>query len=132
MASNPQVSESTPVATPLADVYPLLRPGYDQNDDSNETDPPDASPQPTLPAGKHSRSFALELSNRNQNMHLLLLMTWLLSCVAPAWAALIRTALTTGFTMPLAGDGNFFKVMPFLALAELARNRGSRVLQRSR
>ena len=62
---------------------------------------------------------SLSLSNKNRNMHILLLMTWLLPFVAPILAVWVRTLITTGFTVPFNGDHNFMNVAPFLLLVDL-------------
>ncbi|KAF8969376.1 PGAP1-like protein-domain-containing protein [Flammula alnicola] len=58
--------------------------------------------------------------NINHNMHLLLLMTWLLPLTAPVLAVWVRTLLTAGYTTPFDGDHNFLAVLPFLILVDFA------------
>jgi GPI inositol-deacylase len=58
--------------------------------------------------------------NYNHNVHLLLLLTWLLPLVAPVLAVWVRTLITAGFTTPFDGDHNFLKAAPFLILVDFA------------
>lgn len=58
--------------------------------------------------------------NLNHNLHLLLLMTWLLPLTAPVLAVWVRTLLTAGYTTPFDGDHNFLAVLPFLVLTDYA------------
>jgi hypothetical protein len=55
---------------------------------------------------------------RRLDMHILLLMTWLLPLVAPVLAVWVRTLMTAGFTVPFDGDHNFLNVAPFLLLVD--------------
>ncbi|KAF8897930.1 PGAP1-like protein-domain-containing protein [Infundibulicybe gibba] len=57
---------------------------------------------------------------RNHNMHLLLLMTWLLPLTAPVLAVWVRTLMTAGLTTPFDGDHFFLHVAPFLCLVDFA------------
>lgn len=66
---------------------------------------------------------SFNLSTHHRNMHLLLLMTWLLPLVAPVLAVWVRTLMTAGFTVPFNGDHNFLHVAPFLLLVD-ARSSG--------
>ncbi|TFK25932.1 GPI-inositol-deacylase [Coprinopsis marcescibilis] len=59
-------------------------------------------------------------NNQNLNMHILLLMTWLLPLVAPTLAVWVRTLITAGFTTAFDGDHNFLNVAPFLILVDFA------------
>lgn len=59
-------------------------------------------------------------NNLNYNLHLLLLMTWLLPLTAPVLAVWVRTLLTAGYTTPFDGDHNFLAVLPFLILADFS------------
>lgn len=54
----------------------------------------------------------------NYNMHLLLLLTWLLPLTAPVLAVWVRTLLTAGYTTPFDGDHNFLAVLPFLIVVD--------------
>lgn len=60
------------------------------------------------------------IDNHNHNMHLLLLMTWLLPLVAPVLAVWVRTLATAGLTTPFDGDHDFFNIAPFLILVDFA------------
>ena len=66
-----------------------------------------------------TRPTALPLSDENQNMHILLLMTWLLPLVAPFLVVRVRTLITAGFIVSFDGDHNFMNVAPFLLLLDL-------------
>ncbi|KAF8204692.1 GPI-inositol-deacylase [Pholiota molesta] len=59
-------------------------------------------------------------NNLRHNMHLLLLMTWLLPLTAPVLAVWVRTLLTAGYTTPFDGDHNFLAVLPFLIYVDFA------------
>ncbi|OJA08129.1 hypothetical protein AZE42_04157 [Rhizopogon vesiculosus] len=54
----------------------------------------------------------------HENMHLLLLMTWLLPLSMPVLAVWVRTLMTAGYMTPFNGDHNVFKVAPFLVLVD--------------
>ncbi|KAG5639694.1 hypothetical protein H0H81_005877 [Sphagnurus paluster] len=60
------------------------------------------------------------VENHNHNMHMLLLMTWLLPLVAPVLAVWVRTLLTAGLTTPFDGDHDFLNAAPFLVLVDFA------------
>jgi glycosylphosphatidylinositol deacylase len=60
----------------------------------------------------------LSLDGHHLNMHILLLMTWLLPFVAPVLAVWVRTLMTAGFTVPFDSDHNFLNVAPFLLLVD--------------
>jgi glycosylphosphatidylinositol deacylase len=62
----------------------------------------------------------IKRENANHNLHLLLLMTWLLPLTAPVLAVWVRTLLTAGYTTPFDGDHNFLAVLPFLVLTDFA------------
>ena len=66
-----------------------------------------------------TRPITLPLSDENQNMHILLLMTWLLPLVAPFLVVRVRTLITAGFIVSFDGDHNFMNVAPFLLLLDL-------------
>ena len=66
-----------------------------------------------------TRPTTLPLSDENQNMHILLLMTWLLPLVAPFLVVRVRTLITAGFIVSFDGDHNFMNVAPFLLLLDL-------------
>ncbi|KAF8165658.1 GPI-inositol-deacylase [Crassisporium funariophilum] len=68
------------------------------------------------PSGLRDRD--VKQDNLNHNMHLLLLMTWLLPLTAPVLAVWVRTLLTAGYTTPFDGDHNFLAVLPFLVLVD--------------
>ena len=71
----------------------------------------DQSPSTTNPQ-------PLSLDGHHLNMHILLLMTWLLPFVAPVLVVWVRTLITAGFTVPFDGDHNFLNVAPFLLLVD--------------
>jgi len=56
---------------------------------------------------------------RDQNAHMLLLMTWLLPLAAPVLVVWVRTLQTAGYTTPFNGDHNVLKIAPVLLLVEL-------------
>ena len=58
------------------------------------------------------------------NMHILLLMTWLLPLAAPVLVVWVRTLLTAGLTTPFDGDHFVLNVAPFLVLVEFASGPG--------
>jgi glycosylphosphatidylinositol deacylase len=58
------------------------------------------------------------LGHHHGNMHLLLLMTWLLPLTAPILVVWVRTLMTAGYTVPFSGDHNFLNVAPFLLLVD--------------
>jgi glycosylphosphatidylinositol deacylase len=87
------------------------------------------SVQPEAPATSPSESHSptdgpsFNLNSHHRNMHILLLMTWLLPLVAPVLAVWVRTLITAGFTVPFGGDHNFLNIVPFLLLVD-ARSSG--------
>lgn len=104
--------------THAAPDIPLIR-VRDTDDDAAEDKEPiestnheaqrDLSPHPIYTA-----------DNRNHNMHILLLMTWLLPLAAPVLVVWTRTLVTAGLTTPFDGDHDFFNVAPFLVLVDFA------------
>lgn len=58
--------------------------------------------------------------NLNHNLHILVLMTWLLPLTAPVLAVWVRTLLTAGYTTPFDSDHNFLAVLPFLIFTDFA------------
>lgn len=74
----------------------------------------------------------IKQNNLNHNLHLLLLMTWLLPLTAPVLAVWVRTLLTAGYTTPFDGDHNFFAVLPFLVLADFASWTPEKLFDRTR
>ncbi|KAH0587945.1 hypothetical protein H2248_006694 [Termitomyces sp. 'cryptogamus'] len=60
------------------------------------------------------------MDNHNHNLHILLLMTWLLPLVAPVLAVWVRTLFTAGWTTPFDGDHDFLNAAPFLVLVDFA------------
>ncbi|KAG6813426.1 hypothetical protein H0H92_011123 [Tricholoma furcatifolium] len=72
------------------------------------------------------------LDNHNHNMHLLLLMTWLLPLVAPVLAVWVRTLFTAGLTTPFDGDHDFLNAAPFLILVDFASWNTERLFERQR
>ncbi|KAJ7853872.1 PGAP1-like protein-domain-containing protein [Mycena leptocephala] len=59
-------------------------------------------------------------NNHNHNMHLLLLMTWLLPLAAPVLVVWVRTLAVAGLTTPFDGDHFFLSAAPFLILVDFA------------
>lgn len=88
---------------------------------TNHTTQREPSPHPTYAA-----------DNRNHNMHLLLLMTWLLPLAAPVLAVWVRTLITAGLTTPFDGDHNFFNVAPFLVLVDFISWHSGALFERQR
>ncbi|RDB19940.1 GPI inositol-deacylase [Hypsizygus marmoreus] len=72
------------------------------------------------------------IDNHNHNMHLLLLMTWLLPLVAPVLAVWVRTLATAGLTTPFDGDHDFLNVAPFLVLVDFASWNTGMLFERQR
>ncbi|KAJ6616258.1 PGAP1-like protein-domain-containing protein [Mycena sp. CBHHK59/15] len=60
------------------------------------------------------------VNNHNHNMHLLLLMTWLLPLAAPVLVVWVRTLAVAGLTTPFDGDHLFLSAAPFLILVDFA------------
>jgi hypothetical protein len=71
-------------------------------------------------------------NSRNHNMHVLLLMTWLLPLAAPVLAVWVRTLVTAGLTTPFDGDHDFFNVAPFLVLVDFASWHSGALFERQR
>jgi glycosylphosphatidylinositol deacylase len=79
------------------------------------------SERPSLPRlSRLSDAQKVKENNLRHNMHLLLLMTWLLPLTAPVLAVWVRTLLTAGYTTPFDGDHNFLAVLPFLIYVDFA------------
>ncbi|KAJ7639288.1 PGAP1-like protein-domain-containing protein [Roridomyces roridus] len=74
-----------------------------------EAEPRRPAPPPPHIAGNH-----------NHNMHLLLLMTWLLPLAAPVLVVWVRTLAVAGLTTPFDGDHFVLSVAPFLVLVDFA------------
>jgi len=73
------------------------------------------------PSGRRLSDVSdIKKDNLNLNMHLLLLMTWLLPLTAPVLAVWVRTLLTAGYTTPFDGDHNFLAALPFLVMTDFA------------
>ena len=77
-------------------------------------------PPPAAEANSPPDTRDIKRENANHNLHLLLLMTWLLPLTAPVLAVWVRTLLTAGYTTPFDGDHNFLAVLPFLVLTDFA------------
>lgn len=88
-----------------------------QSEDEDATDASNTSHMSTVDANK------FDVNDRNRNMLVLLLMTWLLPLVAPVLAVWVRTLITAGFTTPFDGDHNFLNVAPFLLLVDSVSSR---------
>ncbi|KAJ7498547.1 PGAP1-like protein-domain-containing protein [Mycena latifolia] len=69
-------------------------------------------------------------SNHNHNMHLLLLMTWLLPLAAPVLVVWVRTLAVAGLTTPFDGDHFFLGVAPFLVLVDFASWTNGRIFEK--
>ncbi|KAF5388432.1 hypothetical protein D9615_000673 [Tricholomella constricta] len=104
---------STP--TPSVTAIPLIRIAGVDGDVQEEK--PEEVPNHEAQRGAVQQH---RLDNHNHNMHLLLLMTWLLPLVAPVLAVWVRTLLTAGLTTPFDGDHDFLNVAPFLVLVDFA------------
>jgi GPI inositol-deacylase len=111
-------------------VIPLIR-VRDTDDDAAEDEEPieitnhEAQPGP-------SPHLTYTTDNRNHNMHLLLLMTWLLPLAAPVLAVWVRTLVTAGLTTPFDGDHSFLNVAPFLVLVDFASWQSGALFERQR
>ncbi|KAK0461784.1 PGAP1-like protein-domain-containing protein [Desarmillaria tabescens] len=71
-------------------------------------------------------------NNYNHNMHLLLLMTWLIPLAAPVLVVWIRTLATAGFTTPFDGDHFVLNVAPFLFLVDFASRTTGPLFEKTR
>lgn len=78
--------------------------------------PDNRSPSPVPSSGSLEKDYTID--NHNTNIHLLLLMTWLLPLTAPVLGVWVRTLATAGLTTPFDGDHNFLYVAPFLLLVD--------------
>lgn len=85
---------------------------------TEDTDTTERSSVPRL--SRLSDAQKVKENNLRHNMHLLLLMTWLLPLTAPVLAVWVRTLLTAGYTTPFDGDHNFLAVLPFLIFVDFA------------
>ncbi|KAG7447513.1 PGAP1-domain-containing protein [Guyanagaster necrorhizus] len=83
----------------------------------------------TEPVDQSSLQIA---NNYNHNMHLLLLMTWLLPLAAPVLVVWIRTLVTAGFTTPFDGDHFVLNVAPFLFLVDFASRTTGPLFEKTR
>ena len=93
----------------------------------------DRAPYHRSSLGRHSSGLhELKRDNVNHNLHLLLLMIWLLPFTAPVLAVWVRTLLTAGLTTPFDGDHNFLAVVPFLVLTDFASWTPGRLFERPR
>lgn len=108
-------SSRTPGTTPPP-VNILLKstathdgPGASPESSANDVSPP-----------RDSYDTGCQVDNSNHNMHLLLVMTWLLPLAAPVLAVWVRTLITAGLTTPFDGDHNFLNIAPFLLLVDFA------------
>ena len=103
------ISKDGSGAVPLADLVKRR----------DSTDSP-SYPPPVAQSNSPSDTRDVKRENANHNLHLLLLMTWLLPLTAPVLAVWVRTLLTAGYTTPFDGDHNFLAVLPFLILTDFA------------
>lgn len=69
-------------------------------------------------AGSELRSQQKIDPNEFFNLHLLLLMTWLLPFVAPVLVVWVRTLYVAGLTTPFDSDHFFINVAPFLVVVD--------------
>lgn len=67
-----------------------------------------------------SDAVNVKRENLHLNLHILVMMTWLLPLTAPILAVWVRTLITAGYTTPFDGDHNFLAVLPFLIFADFA------------
>lgn len=115
--------------TPGVSAIPLIRVhNIDADSEEDESSHPDndESQQLSIPDQQY------KINNRNHNMHILLLMTWLLPLAAPVLAVWVRTLFTAGFTTPFDGDHNFLNVAPFLILVDFASWNAGPLFERQR
>ncbi|KAK0190614.1 PGAP1-like protein-domain-containing protein [Armillaria mellea] len=87
------------------------------------------SDAPTEPVDQSSLQIA---NNFNHNMHLLLIMTWLLPLAAPVLVVWTRTLATAGFTTPFDGDHFVLNVAPFLFLVDFASRTTGPLFEKTR
>ncbi|KAJ7437139.1 PGAP1-like protein-domain-containing protein [Mycena galericulata] len=104
--SQAHVSQISSIPDTVA--IPLLRRRV-EGGETVEDEPRRPAPPPLHIAGNH-----------NHNMHLLLLMTWLLPLAAPVLVVWARTLAVAGLTTPFDGDHFFLSVAPFLVLVDFA------------
>lgn len=69
---------------------------------------------------QHSEGRDTFEDTKNQNLLLLLIMTWCLPVVTPVLAVWVRTLATAGLTTPFDGDHNPLNVLAFMALTYIA------------
>lgn len=98
-------------------AIPLLGRSRQESDVSPLTHP-EATTRSTNQSHPSTDAMSFGLHSYHRNMHILLLMTWLLPLVAPVLAVWVRTLMTAGFTVPFDGDHNFLNVAPFLLLVD--------------
>jgi len=89
----------------------IMRPGRNAEDPDQVPPPRERAPLDVVRTKR---------DNLNHNLHILVLMTWLLPLTAPVLAVWVRTLLTAGYTTPFDGDHNFLAVLPFLIFADFA------------
>ncbi|KAF8239028.1 PGAP1-domain-containing protein [Tricholoma matsutake] len=109
---------SSPASSHAVHVIPLIR-VRDTDDDAAEDEEPIEITNCEAQR-ETSPHLTYTTDNRNHNMHLLLLMTWLLPLAAPVLAVWVRTLVTAGLTTPFDGDHVFLNVAPFLVLVDFA------------
>lgn len=99
----------------------IIRP---QTESGDTVTPQSARDAIELDPGKSTIEGNTSLEIHHRNMHILLLMTWLLPLVAPVLAVWVRTLMTAGLTVPFGGDHNFLNVAPFLLLVDSLSSNG--------
>lgn len=99
--------DSSPPAIPLLSQHPDGPGGLARREDESSYRSLDSN-------------YNHKANNHNHNMHVLLLMTWLLPLVAPVLVVWVRTLAMAGLTSPFDGDHFFSNVAPFLILVDFA------------
>jgi GPI inositol-deacylase len=115
-------------AVPTRAVIPLIR-VRDTDDDAAQDEEP---VEVTNHEAQRESSPTYTTDSDNHNMHLLLLMTWLLPLTAPVLAVWVRTLVTAGLTTPFDGDHDFLNVAPFLIFVDFASWHSGALFERQR
>jgi hypothetical protein len=123
-------SRSVPAPAHSILGIPLIRVRNADDDAAEDEEPMEIAQDEALRGPSRHPTYTAE--DRNHNMHLLLLMTWLLPLAAPVLAAWVRTLVTAGITTPFDGDHVFLNVAPFLILVDFASWHSRALFERQR
>ena len=122
-ASSAQQLSSLGQDTSVEAVPLVIRSGRNLEDTDDEV----PHPRDRLPLDV----INIKRNNLNHNLHILVLMTWLLPLTAPVLAVWVRTLLTAGYTTPFDSDHNFLAVLPFLIFTDFASWAPARLLEKT-